>query len=98
MREKTLGPEHPEVSESLLGLASLYSDQGKYAEAEPLYKRSLTILENADAYWAGYPNVPGVMEAYAGMLHKDHRDAEAAEMEARARSVRAEHHLEESGK
>ncbi len=30
-----------------MGLLGLYNAQGKYAEAEPLYKRSLAILEKA---------------------------------------------------
>ena len=45
--EKALGPDHPEVATSLNNLAVLYSAQGKYAEAEPLYKRSLAIHEKA---------------------------------------------------
>src|ERR1700730_6630482 len=55
MREKTLGPDHPEVANSLSNLASLYEDQGRYAEAEPLYKRSLVIREKAAA--SGPPDV-----------------------------------------
>ncbi len=33
------------VGESLHDLAQVYADQGRYSEAEPLYKRSLAILE-----------------------------------------------------
>jgi len=35
------------VATSLYNLAGLYEAQGKYAEAEPLYKRSLAIREKA---------------------------------------------------
>src|SRR3954452_1144789 len=45
--EKALGPDHPNVAESLNNLAGLYLAQGGYAEAEPLYKRSLAIFEKA---------------------------------------------------
>jgi CHAT domain-containing protein len=45
MREKALGPNHPDVALSLNNLASLYSSQGRYDDAEPLYKRSLGIWE-----------------------------------------------------
>ncbi len=45
--EKALGPEHPHVATSLNNLAGLYRAQGKYAEAEPLLKRSLAISEKA---------------------------------------------------
>ena len=43
IREKALGPDHPDVATSLNNLAALYNDQGRYADAEPLYKRSLAI-------------------------------------------------------
>jgi Tfp pilus assembly protein PilF len=41
--QKTLGPEHLAVADSLYDLANLYNDQGKYAEAEPLYLRVIPI-------------------------------------------------------
>jgi tetratricopeptide (TPR) repeat protein len=47
IREKTLGPDHPDVAQSLNNLASLYDHQGRYADAEPLSKRSLAIREKA---------------------------------------------------
>ena len=40
-----LGSDHPDVATSLSNLASLYASQGRYAEAEPLYMRSLAIKE-----------------------------------------------------
>jgi hypothetical protein len=45
--EKALGVEHPDVATSLNKLAGLYRVQGQYAEAEPLYQRSLAIREKA---------------------------------------------------
>ena len=45
IREKQLGENHPDVAQSLNNLASLYESQGKYEEAEPLYRRSLAIKE-----------------------------------------------------
>src|SRR5262249_47616791 len=47
IREKALGPDHPDVSTSLNNLAQLYYAPGRHAEAEPLYKRSLAICEKA---------------------------------------------------
>lgn len=47
IREQALGPEHPDVGQSLNNLAALYADQGRYVEAEPLYKRSLVVREQA---------------------------------------------------
>ena len=47
IREKVLGPEHPDVATSLNNLAELFSAQGNYADAEPFHRRSLEI--NAQA-------------------------------------------------
>ena len=41
------GPIIPMSRRSLNNLARLYDDQGRYAEAEPLYKRALAIREKA---------------------------------------------------
>ena len=41
--EKNLGPDHPDVANSLNNLAELYRTQGDYAMAEPLFNRSLAI-------------------------------------------------------
>jgi tetratricopeptide (TPR) repeat protein len=40
-----LGKEHPLVANSLNNLAALYWAQGNYSSAEPLYQRSLAIVE-----------------------------------------------------
>jgi tetratricopeptide (TPR) repeat protein len=42
-----LGPEHHLTAGGLSNLALLYRQQGKLAEAEPLYKRALAIFERA---------------------------------------------------
>jgi len=44
---KRFGPQDPRLATSLNNLATLYHAQGKYAQAEPLYKRSLAIREKA---------------------------------------------------
>jgi tetratricopeptide (TPR) repeat protein len=45
IREKALGPEHPETSTSLNNLAQLYQAMGDYIKAEPLLRRVLAIRE-----------------------------------------------------
>ena len=40
-----MGPDHPDVATGLNNLGLVYCDQGKYALAESLYKRSLAIYE-----------------------------------------------------
>jgi tetratricopeptide (TPR) repeat protein len=47
IREKVLGPEHPDTAASLNNLTWLYQCQGKYEQAEPLMQRALTIWEKA---------------------------------------------------
>ena len=54
--EKALGPEHPDVATNLNNLAALYSDQSRYAEAEPLYQQALAIRD-----WAlGHIPIKGI--------------------------------------
>ncbi len=45
IREKLLGPDHPEVAASLDTLADLLVDNADYAGARPLYERALQIRE-----------------------------------------------------
>jgi hypothetical protein len=40
-REETLGPDHPDIALPLNNLAGLYAREGRYADTERLYKRSL---------------------------------------------------------
>jgi tetratricopeptide (TPR) repeat protein len=47
LRERALGPDHPDVAQSLHNLALLYGSQRQYADAERLYQRSLAIREKA---------------------------------------------------
>ena len=41
----SLRPDHPNLATGLTGLAILYKAQGRYAEAEPLFKRALAIRD-----------------------------------------------------
>jgi tetratricopeptide (TPR) repeat protein len=47
IREKALGPEHPDVATSLDKLAVLYHVQGQSKKAEPSFERALAIREKA---------------------------------------------------
>ncbi len=51
--KRLLGDEHPDVATSLNNLAELYRSRGRYAEAEPLYKKALKMLEQL--LGAGHP-------------------------------------------
>ena len=45
IREKVLGPQHPDVATTLNNLAVLYRQMGDYEKALPLYQRALDIRE-----------------------------------------------------
>ncbi len=47
LREKALGKKHPEVAESLSGLAAVYQLRSDFARAEPALQRALSIRESA---------------------------------------------------
>ena len=67
-------------------LASLYRDQDRYGEAEPLYQRALAIDEKA--LGPDHPTVAEDLENYAALLRKMSRLDEALALEVRARSIR----------
>jgi CHAT domain-containing protein/Tfp pilus assembly protein PilF len=46
-QKKVLGDEHPDYATSLYNLASLYTDMGRYAEAEPLSRQAAAIVGKA---------------------------------------------------
>ena len=77
------------MAQSLNNLASLYDAQGKYAQAEPLYQRSLAIYEKA--LGPDHPDVATVLENYSLLLRKIGREAETTEMSSRAAAIRAKH-------
>ncbi|WP_130758769.1 tetratricopeptide repeat protein, partial [Microcystis aeruginosa] len=43
IRKQQLGDNHPDTATSLNNLAVFYQSQGRYSEAEPLYKQALAI-------------------------------------------------------
>ena len=80
-------PEHPDTATDLNDLAKLYRAQGKYDEAEPLVRRSLTIREKA--LGPEHPDVATSLENYAALLREMDRNAEADKLDERARAIRA---------
>ncbi len=84
---ESFGPQDVRLGASLNSLALLYNAQGKYAEAEPLFKRSLSIWEKA--LGPDHPNVATTLENYAGLLRETAREGEADKLEARAKAIRS---------
>ena len=83
---ENFGPEDLRLARSLNELARLYHAEDKYAEAEPLYQRSLAIWEKT--LGPEHPNVATSLENYAALLDKMGREEEASSMEARAQAIR----------
>ena len=45
--EKTLGPNHPDLADVLDNLAGFYKDQGRIADAQQYFKRSMAIRKGS---------------------------------------------------
>ena len=75
------------MATSLNNLATLYQAQGQYAQAEPLFKRSLAIKESA--LGPDHPTVATGLENMAALYRKTGRKGEAEALEKRATAIRA---------
>ena len=63
-----LGADHPDTANSLNSLAALYFVQGRYAEAEPLFKETLEIMERV--LGVEHPNTKVARDNYQRLLAK----------------------------
>jgi tetratricopeptide (TPR) repeat protein/CHAT domain-containing protein len=86
IREKALGPDHPDVATSLYNLANLYHSQGRYAEAEPLYQRSLAIREKA--LGRDHLDVAASLNNLALLYHRQGRYADAEPLYQRSLAIK----------
>lgn len=81
----TMGRDESSLITSLNILADVYRADGKYDKAEPLYLRTLQLLEKArgpeDA------SLTPVLNGYAEMLHKAGRAEDAAKLESRSQTI-----------
>jgi tetratricopeptide (TPR) repeat protein len=89
MHEKAFGQDHPNVAISLNNLAELYRAQGKYSEAEPLYKRALVIWEKV--LGPDHPHIATVLENMAEFYREIDREEEAKRLEERVKRIRSKH-------
>ncbi len=86
IREKALGRDHPDVASSLNNLALLYDHQGRYADAEPLYQRSLAIREKA--LGRDHPAVAMALNNLAGLYRGQGRYDDAEPLYQRSLAIR----------
>ncbi len=73
------------MAASLNNLAVLYDNQGRYAEAEPLYERALAIQE--EVLGAEHPDVAVSLNNLAALYYAQGRYAEAEPLYERALGV-----------
>jgi CHAT domain-containing protein/Tfp pilus assembly protein PilF len=85
IREKVLGPDHPDVVVALNVLGWLYGNQGRYTEAEPLYKRALAI--NEKALGPDHPAVAESLNNLAALYYGQGRIAEVEPLYKRALAI-----------
>ncbi len=83
---KRVEPNHPSIGTAEYDLANVLRDAGRPKEAEPHYQTALRIRQALGPNSSG---VGDVLTDYARLLRSQHRDAEAARMEARAQAIRA---------
>jgi CHAT domain-containing protein/Tfp pilus assembly protein PilF len=81
----TVGIVGNDVAASLYNLARLYRAQDRYAEAEPLYRRSLELWEKT--YGPNHPYVAGALSGLARAHERQGRYAEAEELYRRALAI-----------
>jgi CHAT domain-containing protein/Flp pilus assembly protein TadD len=86
IREKSLGPIHPDVATALNNLALVYEKQGQHADAEPLYKRSLAIYEKTSG--PDHPHVATALNNLASLYYAQGRYAEVEQLYKRSLAIR----------
>ena len=86
IKEKALGPDHPDLAVSLNGLAILYYDRGRYAEGQSLSERALAIREKA--LGADHIDVARILNNLANLHYDQGRYAEALPLHERALAIR----------
>ena len=85
--EKSPSPDVEQLHTSFTFASGVLYQQGKYAEAEPLARKAVTLREQA--LGPEHPELAKSLEEYALVLRKLKREAEADAAEARAKAIRA---------
>jgi tetratricopeptide (TPR) repeat protein len=80
--EKTLGPNDPSIPPILNNLAELYRKQGRYGDAEPLYKRCMAILG------PDHSDLPNCLDNLALLYHDVGRHSDAEPLFKRSLAIR----------
>src|SRR5439155_366580 len=86
IKEKALGPDHPDVARSVGNLANLLWSSGDYPRARPLFERSLAIHEKA--LGPEHPDVARSLSNLANLLLSTGDSAGARPPDERALAIR----------
>ncbi|MFM7219328.1 MAG: tetratricopeptide repeat protein [Nodosilinea sp.] len=86
IREKVLGPDHPDTADSLNYLANFYASQGRYSQAEPLYQRALAIREKA--LGPDHPSTASSLNNLAFLYQSQGRYSQAEPLYQRALTIK----------
>ena len=86
IKEKTLGPAHPDLATSLINLGVQRTLAGDPAAAKPLLERALAIREAA--FGPDHVLVAGALQSLGGLLITLHDDAGAKVLLERAQRIR----------
>ncbi len=85
-KSKRFGDEHPRLLEAVDGLATSYDKQGKYAEAEPVYRRALTIRK--ELLGPNHRDVATSLNNLATVFREQGKFSEAEPLSRRALVIR----------
>ena len=85
LRERLLGPDHPDVAESLCGLGMILADRSQNAEARSAYERALAIREKTAG--ADDPSVAKVLNNLAELRSAEGDYAGARRQHERALAI-----------
>src|SRR6266508_4180004 len=86
IRERRLGPDHPDVSQAISGLATLHYYKGEYSKAEPLYQRALAIRKKS--LGPEHPDVAASLNNLANLYSNLGDYAKAKPLYQRALAIR----------
>ena len=86
IREKALGPEHPDTASAINNLAKIYQAMGNYAKALPLEERTLAIREKA--LGPEHPDTAEAINNLAQIYQAMGNYAKALPLEERALAIR----------
>jgi tetratricopeptide (TPR) repeat protein len=85
--------ERPASSNEMENVILFSPDQEKYAQAELLYQRALSIM--TQTLGSHHRDVAQLLEHYAALLRKSERTTEALHLEERGRAIRAKFQQDE---